>query len=102
MKATREEVYRAIDGERDYQDSHSLHDTGEFTSGEYITMMNHYSNKLPAEWALEPGIAPKGVLSNMRKIAAIAIQCLEVHGVVTRADEGTGDWGKRSDVEKGR
>lgn len=99
--STRKEVYEAINGERDYQDSHRVRDTEqEFTSAEYITMMAHYFNELPAKWSLEPGVAPVGVLNNMRKIAAIAVQCMEVHGAVSREKEGRGAWGRRSDLEK--
>ena len=63
-------------------------------------MMQHYVNQLPTAWALNPGAAPTEVLTNMRKIAAIAVQCLEVHGVVPRETEGVGKWGQRSIEER--
>ena len=103
---SRAEVYAAIDGEREYQDRHTLHDLNDpadqFTTGDYITMLTHYANKLPAAWATEPGAAPKDVLANMRKIAAIAVQCMEVHGVVPRESEGLGEWGRRSTEERSK
>lgn len=100
-KVTRAEVYAAIDGERDYQDAHCLYEGAhEFTGGEFITMMGKYTNELPALWALNPGDAPDKVLCNMRKIAAIAVQCLEVHGVIPREVEGKGGWGTVSEAEK--
>lgn len=98
MKVTRKRVYSAIDGERDYQDRHTLAnpiDPG-FSTGDYITMLTCYADKLPAAWALNPGEAPPEVLHNMRKIAAIAIQCLEAHGVLPREIEGIGQWGQAS------
>lgn len=105
MKATRAEVYAAIDGERDYQDTKTLRDDDNpddppFSTGDYITMLLNYANQLPASWALNPGEAPPEVLANMRKIAAIAVQCQEWWGVVTRNQEGTGTWGQRSDQER--
>lgn len=103
MKANRYEVFNAINGERDYQDLHTLQDDPgdpDFSTGDYIAMLLHYAGKLPTEWAMEPGEAPTGVLANMRKIAAIAVQCMEVHGVVSREEEGRGQWGDRSTKER--
>lgn len=98
MTTTRDTVYSAIDGERDYQDQHTLHEPTDpgFTTGDYITMMQHYVNQLPAAWALNPGAAPPEVLHNMRKIAAIAVQCMEFHGALPREIEGVGQWGQAS------
>ncbi len=106
MITKRNEVYMAINGERDYQDSHTLHDAGDpadqFTTGDYITMMRAYVDKLAPAWAFNPGAAPDEVLANMRKIAAIAVQCMEVHGVVPREIEGIGQWGQRSIEERAK
>lgn len=103
MTSERSLVYAVIDGERDYQDFHTLHEPKDpgFTTGDYITMMRAYVDKLAAAWAFNPGVAPEDVLHNMRKIAAIAVQCMEVHGAVSRDVEGLGQWGKES-IEAGR
>ena len=104
-KTRREVIYRVLDEERDYQDAHTLHDdpgNPGFSTGDYITMMRNYVDRLAPAWALNPGTAPQEVLCNMRKIAAIAVQCMEVHGYVTREEEGQGDWGARSDEERGK
>ena len=95
---SRSDVYLVIDGEREYQDTHRFHDPMQpmLTTGDYITMMRAYTDKLPAAWAFNPGVAPEDVLHNMRKIAAIAVQCMEVHGAPSRSDEGLGQWGKKS------
>lgn len=95
---SRTDVYLVIDGERDYQDSHTLHEPKDpgFTTGDYITMMTAYVDKLAAAWAFNPGVAPEDVLHNMRKIAAIAVQCMEVHGAPSRSVEGLGQWGRVS------
>ena len=102
-KTGRAVIYEAIDGERDYQDAHTLHDPNRpgFTTGDYITMMRNYVDNLAPAWALNPGAAPADVLCNMRKIAAIAVQCMEVHGYVTREEEGRGKWGQVSDETRG-
>ena len=103
MICKRSTVYAVIDGERDYQDSHTLHDdpkAPDFTTGDYITMMQAYVDKLAPAWAFNPGVAPEEVLNNMRKIAAIAVQCMEVHGAPRREMEGTGQWGARSQEER--
>lgn len=102
-KASRTAVYAAIDEERDYQDDFTLQadpSAPTFTTGDYITMLSHYANQLPTDWALNPGTAPAKVLCDMRKIAAIAVQCLEVHGVITRQQEGRGKWGDASAAER--
>ena len=104
VTSSRELVYAVIDGERDYQDLHTLREPNDhgrgihigFTTGEYITMMRAYTDKLASAWAFNPGVAPEDVLHNMRKIAAIAVQCMEVHGAPSRAVEGLGQWGKVS------
>ena len=100
MSTTRKDVYTAIDLERDYQDQHTLREDPDFigyptgapfTQGEYIVMMQHYVNELPKLWALNPGDVVEKVQHNMRKIAGIAVQCMEYHGAPSRV--GVGDWG---------
>jgi len=106
MKTIREQVYKVIDGERDYQDSKTLRNPNEnqseppFSTGDYITMLLYYANQLPEAWATNPGEAPPEVLMNMRKVAAIAVQCQEWWGTVSREEEGSGVWGQRSDQER--
>lgn len=101
---SRADVYLVIDGEREYQQAHTLDDPMRpaFTTGDYITMMRAYVDKLAAAWAFNPGVAPDDVLHNMRKIAAIAVQCMEVHGAIPRDVEGLGQWGKRSEGARDR
>jgi hypothetical protein len=85
MKATRKEVYAAIDGERDYQDNglgNSRTERSEKTVGDYCTMMQHYQNELVKQWTLNAG--DSYALDVMRKIAAIAVHCMEDHGFIKR------------------
>lgn len=82
----RKEVYHLIDGERDYQDNlgpdrkevkelpHSV--------GDYTTMMTHYQAELIRVWTLNAG--DRQSLEVMRKIAGIAVHCMEDHGAPGR------------------
>ena len=80
----RAEVYKAIDGERDYQDSlKGIRSDGTKRSvGDYLIMMDHYLNHGKEFFAVNPGF--KMVLPDIRKIAAIAVRCMEEHGAPER------------------
>ena len=79
-------VYSAIDEEREYQDNlpSTRTDGRPKTVGEYVAMMQYYQNQLVEEWTMNPG--DKAALDVMRKIAAIAVHCMEDHGVEKRFD----------------
>ena len=98
--ATREEVYNAIDGERDYQtkwdtaESKGLHEVGAF-----ILFMEHYlSEARKLESTLESGnnqgIATQdevtglgrteGSLDFVRKVLALGVACMEQNGAPKR------------------
>ena len=81
---TRKEVYEAIDTERTYQEVLPPTRTNGFdhTVGDYITMMQQYQTTLVAEWTLHSGDA--NALEVMRKIAGIAVHCMEDHGAPQR------------------
>ena len=84
MKSTRQEVYKVIDAERDYQDSLSSDRTDgrDHHSGDFIVMMNYYINKLNEAWTINAGDTE--ALKVMRKIAGIAVHCMEKHGAINR------------------
>lgn len=83
-KATRQEVYEAIDTERDYQDRLGANRTDgrQQTVGEYLTMMRHYMNKADEAWTNNPGDA--AALEVIRKIGGIAVRCMEDWGAPKR------------------
>ena len=91
MMSTRSRVFRVIEGERDYQDSLKK-DRAEFPTdgtrpithsvGDFCTMMQHYQNELVAAWTRNPGDTE--ALHTMRKIAAIAVNCMEQHHAPAR------------------
>lgn len=78
----RSEVYRVIDGEREYQNSLTSDRTdGCIKSvGDYILMMEHYIQAARTEWCSEAGNVE--ALRNIRKVAGIAVRCMQEHGVV--------------------
>lgn len=81
---TRQEVYAAIDAERDYQDAlpSTRTDGLPHTVGDYITMLAYYQQQLVMNWTLYAG--DYRALDAMRKIAGIAVHCMEDHGVIPR------------------
>lgn len=85
MATARELVYKAIDGERAYQDAlpSTRTDGSTCTVGDYITMLQYYNAKLIEAWTMNPG--DKQALDVFRKVAGIAVHCMEDHGVVERA-----------------
>ena len=84
MSTNREDVYEAIDSERNYQDflASDRTDGSEKTVGEYIVMLHHYLRQADKEWTLNPGTG--GALEVVRKIAGIAVHCMEDHGAPHR------------------
>lgn len=87
-------VYRTIDTERDYQDNLKADRTEfptdgirpvEHTVGNFVTMLQYYQNELVNCWTNNPG--DEQALHVMRKIAAIAVNCMEQHGAFLRIKE---------------
>jgi len=89
----RSEVYAAIDSERDYQDrvwaennpANPTHPTDPrpLSIGEDILLIEEYARRARAKWTgeLRPEI---GALDIIRKIAGIAVRCMETHGAPKR------------------
>ncbi|MEE8372504.1 MAG: hypothetical protein V3R87_02045 [Dehalococcoidia bacterium] len=88
MSTDRHLVYKAIDSERDYQDSlwrdqsHPEH-RNPLTIGEFILLVEQYTSEARAEWTVEPKLEIEA-LNVMRKIAGIATNCMEQHGAPQR------------------
>jgi hypothetical protein len=88
MTTPREAVYAAIDSERDYQQlvwnglkNHEADNP--LTSGEFLTLLRVYLRKAEEAWAIEekPEV---NTLDVVRKIAGIAVNCMEQHGAPKR------------------
>lgn len=84
----RSEVYELIDRERDYQErlgierSESVAQKRTLEVAEYITMLDAYVRKAANAWTFHPG--SELALAEIRKIAAIAVRCMENHGAPER------------------
>lgn len=81
----RNNVYQAINKEREYQDNLPANRTdGRSKSvGEYCAMITWYHIKLHEAWNTNAG--DREALDIMRKIAGIAVHCMEDHGIVERS-----------------
>jgi hypothetical protein len=85
-KISRDEVYAAIDGERDYQDAlpPSRTDGKVKTVGDYLTLARVCLNRADADYTGNPGDLQ--ALDELRKVAALIVHCLEVHGCPQRGE----------------
>ena len=81
MSTTREEVYKAIDTERAYQDQ--LNERT-LTIGDEILLLIEYTARARTEWSNEFEYPEEKTLEMVRKVAGIATRCLENHGVKPR------------------
>jgi len=88
MKVSRDEVYAAIDGERDYQDNtisnkfgHQRDEVCHPVAAE-ILMMEDYIARARKAWTDEKGTGP--ALQMVRKVAGLAVRCMENHGAPKR------------------
>lgn len=85
---TRVDVYSAINSERNYQDSFVETDPSrcrpnpDHSVGEYLIMLTTYVREAQESWTRVAG--DKAALHSIRKIAGIAVHCMEDHGAPTR------------------
>lgn len=73
----RSDVYSLIDGERAYQDSQSLGANSNFTVGEELVLLATYVDEALKAWTYNSGDFK--ALEKVRKVAAIAVRCMEHH-----------------------
>ena len=81
--AKREEVLEAVEGEREYQDERwgAEHDKQE-SIGNFLIYIERYLSK--AKDAYIDANHAEPALHEVRKIAALAVACMEVHGAPRR------------------
>ena len=79
-----DDVIKAVDEEIDYANSlpSDRTDGSEKTVGEYLVMLDTYLRKAKDEWTFNDGT--EEARQEIRKIAAIALRCLEEHGAPHR------------------
>ena len=83
----RSEVYRVIDGERDYQDSliPTSSCEGRHTVAEFLLYMDDYLREAKTVASRTWGeTADPKTLDIIRKITALGVVCMEQNGVVER------------------
>jgi hypothetical protein len=88
MKTPRANVYSAIDTERDYQDriwkdQNNPNNPNPLTIGEFILLLEEYTTQARQAWSKEQKPELKA-LDTVRKIAGIAVNCMENHGAPLR------------------
>lgn len=88
-RATREEVYAVLNGERDYQDflSPTSETAGEHTVAEWLLYIGDYIREAQSvasrTWGPEATIK---CLDIIRKVGAMCVACMEQNGVVPRSE----------------
>lgn len=90
MKATRQEVYAAIDSERVYQLKRALEsgktDEAPHTAEEFALYMLDYLNEAIHQMARTwtPDGKVPAALDTIRKVTALGVACMEQHGAPRR------------------
>jgi hypothetical protein len=91
-RTSRAKVYEAIDSEREYQDRFVIPELRYYqthTLGEFILMINQYAAQAQDKWTHHEDAFPPSdgfpiSLHEVRKIAALAVRCMEQHGAPLR------------------
>lgn len=86
----REDIYKLIDGERDYQEEMGKkYAWGEGKGaanhpvGEFLLMLQEYTRRAIVEWH-QPKDGNEAALHMVRKVAGLAVACMEKHGAPPR------------------
>jgi hypothetical protein len=85
----REEVYKAIDSERDYQESRwnpqTTESCGQHSVAEFILYMEHYIQlaRVEASTKADPE-SREAALEVVRKVGGLAVACMEQNGAPQR------------------
>ena len=78
----RDDVYKLIDGERNYQENASKPSFRKKTVAEELVLIERYARKAGDLWA--DIIGDEDCLNEIRKIAAICVRCMEHHNTLSR------------------
>jgi hypothetical protein len=85
MKVTRNEVYAAVDSERNYQENLPRSTEKVQAPLEHLTIIRRIVRDMEDSWYDNPG---KADMNFMRKIAAVAVRAMEQHGAPLRGYSG--------------
>jgi hypothetical protein len=85
VSATREQVYQAIDGERDYQERRWGAPGGTHSNLEFLVYIRDYVEEAMHRLSREADDQVRSATQeSMRKIAALAVAAQEANGVCAR------------------
>lgn len=89
MNTSRDDVYDAIDSERAYQEKlaevrgwQESQRVPAQSVGDFLTLLSTYTRRAQDDWTDHCG--HQEALHQVRKIAAIAVRCMEEHGAPCR------------------
>lgn len=86
---TRNDVYLAVDQEREHQDQKwGTLDEHPHDVGSWLTIMRQLLNDAERAYVSQRGDA--GALDELRKAVAVGVACMEQHGVPQRVPAGLG------------
>jgi hypothetical protein len=84
----RKDVYAAIDSERDYQENlwSNLNKTNNSPSAFILWMEEYlsYARRLASTTDERPGKGLDDIMERIRKVTALGVACMEIHGVKNR------------------
>lgn len=83
----RADVYKLIDGEREYQSNLGPErtDYAPKSVGDYLVMLDHYVKRAKEEWTNNAGTGQ--ALERVRKCAGICVRCMEDHETPARENQ---------------
>jgi hypothetical protein len=83
----RQNVYKLIDGEREYQEAlpPTRTDGREHPVADFVVMLEYYTSKAVEAWTMNAG--DDAALDVIRKIAGICVHCMEHYGAPPRKAE---------------
>lgn len=79
----REDVYKLIDGEREYQNGIWGTDADSKTVGSHLTLLATYLREAQDGYTFTDG--NRKALESIRKIAALTVRCMEMHETPERS-----------------
>lgn len=83
---SRTEIFKILEEERDFQDKMrpSTHHEGNASIPAHLLLIQEYLHRAISSWTNYRGMAEVEALDELRKVAALAIRCMEQNGAVRR------------------
>lgn len=81
LKVPRIDVFRAIDSEREYQEQLTRNTENDQRPLEQLAIVEELCRRAKAAWYDNPGPFD---MNYVRKIAGVAVRCMEQHGAPSR------------------